>query len=355
MYNIQIIIQQWATKDGCGMIGGLIFSYYSSPYFDSHVKEFRLFADIVNDIGLTLDMIAPYIPKSYLLYVSISATLCRTLCGISAGATKGSITQHFAIESNMADLNAKEGTQETLVSLIGMVLGIALARMIQVMDEQSKIVVKSASKIGSGSSDGGSLSSLLYVHGAFVATWYIFVSLTWVHVWANYVGVNNLRLKSFNRQRAEVVLRPIIQNITNVVNGDMKKVKSDSIAIKTKILQSRDDIKMISPSQCRESLLRSFGTMITQGKLRLGVDLKSALNDLSDKEVIHLAGYLFSDEKYLISVTGIGSRTKINVVLHVDANDEDKLKAFVHGLIIEMCMNATNTYEKTLRMRLITR
>jgi hypothetical protein len=28
----------WALRDGTGMIGGLVFSYFSSQYFDTHVK-----------------------------------------------------------------------------------------------------------------------------------------------------------------------------------------------------------------------------------------------------------------------------------------------------------------------------
>lgn len=33
----------WALRDGTGMVGGLLFSYCASHYFDTHVKEFRLF------------------------------------------------------------------------------------------------------------------------------------------------------------------------------------------------------------------------------------------------------------------------------------------------------------------------
>ena len=49
----------WAIRDGFGMIGGLLFSYKASPHFDAHVKEFRLLADIFNDVGLTIDLALP--------------------------------------------------------------------------------------------------------------------------------------------------------------------------------------------------------------------------------------------------------------------------------------------------------
>jgi len=80
---------QWALRDGLGMIGGLLFSYSASHRFDSHSKEYRLFADIANNVGLTIDMLAPHVPRSMLLWTSGLATLCRVACGMAAGATKG--------------------------------------------------------------------------------------------------------------------------------------------------------------------------------------------------------------------------------------------------------------------------
>lgn len=71
------------------MIGGLLFSYSASHRFDSHSKEYRLFADIANNVGLTIDMLAPHVPRSMLLWTSGLATLCRVACGMAAGATKG--------------------------------------------------------------------------------------------------------------------------------------------------------------------------------------------------------------------------------------------------------------------------
>lgn len=45
----------------------------------------------------------------------------QALCGVAAGATKTSITSHFALRANMADLSAKENAQETAVNVCGMV------------------------------------------------------------------------------------------------------------------------------------------------------------------------------------------------------------------------------------------
>lgn len=45
----------------------------------------------------TLDMAAPLFPTNQVLMVSCIATICKVMCGMAAGATKASITAHFAI------------------------------------------------------------------------------------------------------------------------------------------------------------------------------------------------------------------------------------------------------------------
>lgn len=45
----------------------------------------------------------------------------QALCGVAAGCTKTSITSHFALKANTADLSAKENAQETAVNVCGMV------------------------------------------------------------------------------------------------------------------------------------------------------------------------------------------------------------------------------------------
>jgi hypothetical protein len=54
-------------------------------------------------------------------------TVCSSICfgalGIAAGATKTRISAHLAKDGHLADVVAKESTQETAVTLIGMILG----------------------------------------------------------------------------------------------------------------------------------------------------------------------------------------------------------------------------------------
>ena len=54
---------------GTSMFGGLVFTWMASDHFGRHTRQWRLFADVINDIGLTLQMIAPH-GKEYFLQVS---------------------------------------------------------------------------------------------------------------------------------------------------------------------------------------------------------------------------------------------------------------------------------------------
>lgn len=59
------------------MIGGLVFAYVGagrSKYnFDANVKFWRLFADVSNDIGLTLELLSPLIPEYYIVMVCMGS------------------------------------------------------------------------------------------------------------------------------------------------------------------------------------------------------------------------------------------------------------------------------------------
>jgi hypothetical protein len=156
------------------MIGSIIFAASFSVYFGDYVKEWRLFADVINDVGQSLDMLCSYVPSHlYLPILSVSA-ICKAMCGISAGATKLCITNHLSLDRNSSDLNAKESTQETAVTLIGLLFGIYLAKYILIKNEL--------------------YSNLL------------FILLTMLHVYANYKAVSCLKFDTINKTRCDVLL-----------------------------------------------------------------------------------------------------------------------------------------------------
>ena len=160
-------------KDGSGHIGSLAGSYCLSTHLDSEVKSWRLFADVANDVGLTLELVAPVFGPRYFLGVTCLANVCKALCGVAAGGTRVAISQHFSRGGgNVAEIASKEGAQETAVTLLGLVIGYYCS---------------------------GRLNSSRPLQ------WGAFALLTVIHVWANYSAVRCLQLTSVNRSRAFVL------------------------------------------------------------------------------------------------------------------------------------------------------
>ena len=204
--------QQTVVRDACGMLGSLLFAWRCAGHFDRDAKRWRLFADVSNDVGLTLDLLAPLagtaagnyfgndddatpfflgLPAGKVAFLAVVClgTVCKAWCGVAAGATRATLTAHFARADNLADVAAKEGSQETAVTLLGMALGWALAGA---------------------------------VNGAPLLAWGAFLLLTAVHVLANYRAVRVLALRTLNRGRhvlyyflvllaALLLLVPVIQ------------------------------------------------------------------------------------------------------------------------------------------------
>ncbi|RLN48632.1 hypothetical protein BBJ28_00004717 [Nothophytophthora sp. Chile5] len=172
---------QWVLRDGSGMIGGLTFAYLVGPKFDVNVKRWRLFADVINDVGLTLDMVAPYFPTLVTEVLCVSS-VCKTMCGVAAGATRSSLMTHFAKRDNMADCAAKEGSQETAVKLFGLVFGMYFANA---------------------------------VNSSRDAVWVAFLLLTLVHVFANYHAVSCLCIPTVNCSRGLLLVQRFLASGSN--------------------------------------------------------------------------------------------------------------------------------------------
>lgn len=169
----------WIIKDGIGMFFSIFFTSTCSIYFGSYIKEWRLFADLINDLALTIDLLTPFFPRYLHLYILSVSAICKTMCGISANSTKLCITNHLCLHSNEADVNAKEGSQETAVCLIGLILGMIMSHFLT-------------------SSSSSSSSSSSYI---------LFVFLTSLHIYCNYYAVKCLQLQSINRTRGYLLFK----------------------------------------------------------------------------------------------------------------------------------------------------
>ncbi|KAJ9512033.1 hypothetical protein QJQ45_004588 [Haematococcus lacustris] len=165
------------TRDVAGMMGGILFAIWQGSSFDSCAKQWRLFADVLNDMGMALELASPFFPSAFLV-MACTASIARSVTGVVGGATRAALTQHFALRGNAADVSAKETSQETATTLVGMALGMVFTR---------------------ATADNAS------------ACWTLFVLLTAVHIWANLRAMRCLVLSGLNMPRAELLLRHYLE------------------------------------------------------------------------------------------------------------------------------------------------
>ncbi|XP_016819174.1 RUS family member 1 isoform X2 [Cricetulus griseus] len=164
--SVSAATSTWLLKDSTGMLGRIIFAWWKG-----------LFADVLNDIAMFLEIMAPMYPIFFTMTVSIS-NLAKCIVGVAGGATRAALTMHQARRNNMADVSAKDSSQETVVNLAGLLVSLLMLPLV---------------------SDCPSLSL-----GCFIL-------LTALHIYANYRAVRALVLETLNESRLQLLLKHFLQ------------------------------------------------------------------------------------------------------------------------------------------------
>lgn len=162
----------YIAQETIGRVATILFAHRFSQRIEAEVKFYRFFADIVNDMAFVLDCMSPGLPLLGRVCTLCVSNACRAMCGVAGGSSKAILSSHFAKAGNIGELNAKDGSQETVVSLMGMWVG--------------GIIVSN-------------------VHGT-LETWACLIPLLTFHLWANWKAVESVRLNSLNSQRATILL-----------------------------------------------------------------------------------------------------------------------------------------------------
>jgi len=156
----------------------IMFAHRMGTAIEPEAKSYRFLADLFNDSALVLDLLTPVLPFFPKVCVLVSTAVLRSLCGVSAGASKASLSAHFAKQGNLAELNAKEASQETVVSLLGMLAGTAVVHMVEGKQ----------------------------------AVWAWMLVLVAIHLYTNYCAVRAVKMLTLNRQRATIVFREYLNS-----------------------------------------------------------------------------------------------------------------------------------------------
>ncbi|VDN26476.1 unnamed protein product [Dibothriocephalus latus] len=96
----------------------------------------------------------------------------HSLVGLAGGATRAAVTQHQALQNNMADVAAKDASQETLSNFLALLLNFILVYL---------------------------------VTGNWLLIWLTFWILTPLHLYANWRAVRCLQFRTLNKARFHIV------------------------------------------------------------------------------------------------------------------------------------------------------
>jgi len=213
-------------------------------------------------------------------------------------------------------LTAKESTQETLVSLIGIIGGVWVAKLLERYGQNNPLFW----------------------------TWLLFGILTAIHVFANYKAVSLLKLTTLNPERTRILFRESIAVMVNQVRRQHKiptKNKNyenehdnynKEIPISEDLLESIHNFQ--SPECVQESLFFStwylvFPTILVSRPLNWN-HLQNCTLYLSD----------FKEQDSLPYVVGYGVDSIIYVWLKTGATMKDELQAYVHALLLQMLLSS---------------
>ncbi|XP_061906207.1 RUS1 family protein C16orf58 homolog [Entelurus aequoreus] len=211
----------WLLRDGTSMLGRILFAWLKGNKLDSDAKKWRLFADVLNDIAMFMEILAPYFPAWFILIVCTSG-IFKSVVGVAGGATRASLTVHQARRDNMADISAKDGSQETLVNLAGLLFSLILIPL--VTDNP-------------------------------VLTLGFFFAFTALHLFANYKAVRSVVMETLNEARLAIVLQQFLRDgrIASPTEANRKEpVFLDfrtSVPIKlgvrlTEVIQSPEELRL---------------------------------------------------------------------------------------------------------------
>ncbi|XP_068024169.1 LOW QUALITY PROTEIN: RUS family member 1 [Melanerpes formicivorus] len=162
----------WLLRDGVGIVTRISFAWLQGSRLDCEAKQWRLAADVLNDVALVLELLAPAWPRAALPLLTLAATT-KCIVGVAGGATRAALALHQARRDNVADVAAKDGSQETLVNGAGLLLALLLLPLLD---------------------------------GRPWLTWAAVLLLLATHLGANLAAVRALRLRTLNRPRLRLSL-----------------------------------------------------------------------------------------------------------------------------------------------------
>ena len=291
-------------RDGCGMLASLLFTSYAASSFRRNVKRWKYFADIMVDIGITLEIIAPFPRlKGWFLPLICLANVCKALCGVAAGACSGAFQLYWSMtiigtQDGISEISAKNGAQRTVIGGLGLVMAGLLAKV-----------------LGSG-------------HVSKIVWTGLYCALTSVHLVANWWSLKLVALDWLNSWRLHFIVDQFLRSVQGSVDGTKtgKKVH----------LSNPKEVSRIEPLLFLPELKRKNSCPIEMGVsfnrfARMSHHTSASLQSiLSEKQ----------KQKYLLSVGHAGrkrvkQKRQVLVAFTPECNNKDVAMAYLHACIVD--------------------
>lgn len=299
-------------QDTVGRLGTILFAWRLGSTLEPECKKYRYMADLVNDGATVFDCISPMFPGSRNFKVALlcMSGLLRSICGVMAGGSRAALTQHFTDphKGSIADVNAKDQSQETVITLMGMLTGSVIVGIVQ--------------------GDG-------------LQMWMAVIILLSLHLYTNYQAVSHVVMTTLNRQRANIVFSDIISCLDSIRQTAHTDVESEvsvsrllltprKASFKERILEGDGLLRWYdnaSSKVSRSDKIIGFGKFASFLSVVKHLPSGSTINEIL--EITGRHGYIISF--YTLSHTG---RATVQICLANGAPKSADARAWVHGLLI---------------------
>ncbi|XP_041094676.1 RUS1 family protein C16orf58 homolog [Polyodon spathula] len=271
----------WILRDGTGMLGRILFAWVKGSKLDCDAKKWRLFADVLNDVAIFMEIVAPAFPACFTLIVC-SAGVFKSLVGVAGGATRAALTVHQARRDNMADVSAKDGSQETLVNLAGLLVSLLLIPL---------------------------------VTDSTVLTFALYFLFTCLHLYANYQAVRSVVMETLNQARLSILTDQYLRD---------------------------GRVLSLAAANHREPVLPDFRRRV---QIRLGVRLGDIVSRWVPQKVepLRTAPLSFNSHSF-IYYTGLWFLPReVCVCLSTEATPQDEIQASFHSHLLSSLLLDTGS------------
>jgi Vitamin B6 photo-protection and homoeostasis len=305
-------VQNFLIRDAAGMAATLLFT--ASTSFGANVKQWRIFADIMVDLGITLEVAAIQVPKRYFLLMLCGGNICKAVCGVAAGASGAPLLQYWG--NDTADVSAKAGAQRSVVGAIGLIVSAVFAQWSSTA-RQSHI-------------------------------WLLYIGLTIFHIYANIQCMKTVAFSYFNRERLEKVASVYLDA------WSQGKVSSGLLPqlLPTPRQMGQTESLLFLPTKRRTRRQRKirFGVAFNDLVAKQQDQQSHRVDPLSCRDLLRANGYCC-----VVAAAGNTSSSsssspppdRVLVALTGDATAYVKTKAYFHALLLQRVLEKIPTSTTT--------